>query len=104
MNLSRNIPKKYLVIVIVAPFFLFLAGLLIEELIKFNGTCYFGGFPNGSVHYYKCSMIEYIKSDVFGAFIFYVTIGLPLYLIFFIIPISAILLIIYLYKKLRAKS
>lgn len=40
MNLSKNIPKKYLVVIMIAPLFLFLVGLLIEKLIKFNGICY----------------------------------------------------------------
>ncbi|MFH0854030.1 MAG: hypothetical protein V1891_00855 [bacterium] len=102
MNLSKNIPKKYLVLIMIAPLFLFIVGLSIEKLIKFNGACYH--IYGISSHYYECKIMEYIKNDVFEYFLFYAIMGLPLYLMFFIIPISIFLLIAYLYKKLRTKS
>lgn len=105
MNLNKNISKKYLVVIIIAPFILFLIGLSVEKLIKFNGTCYDSyGWPISGGHSYGCSIFEYIRKDVFSRALDYAIMGLPFYFMFFIIPISVIFLIFYIYRKIRAKS
>lgn len=99
MNLSKNIPKKYLIVIMIAPLFLFVAGLSGEKLITFDGTCYDNHRWPASGHYYECDIVEYIKNDVFDSFLFYAAMGIPLYFTFFVVPISIFLLVVYLYKK-----